>query len=180
MEDGETLEFGGRVFTFLHTRGHANHHLCIFDSKTRGVFTGDAFGVDYKPSRPTKRPFLLCSTAPTDFDADAARASIERIVATGAERVYLTHFGELAAVKEGADVMIESINRMERILRDAIDAKLTGPALQAFCERRIHAAIEEQLAACGTVLEPGAWENLDVHNRINAQGLAYLAEKANG
>ena len=41
------LVFGERRLRFLHTAGHANHHVCIHDSATNGVFTGDSFGIAY-------------------------------------------------------------------------------------------------------------------------------------
>ena len=47
MEDEEVLAFGARELTFLHTRGHANHHFCVADSATGVIFTGDAFGLAY-------------------------------------------------------------------------------------------------------------------------------------
>ncbi len=177
VEDNEALRFGDRLLTFMHTRGHANHHICIHDSTSNGVFTGDAFGVEYKAGRVTKRPFLMCSSAPTDFDPEAARASIRRIIGTGADRVFVAHFGELAAVRAGAEVMFESINRMEAILKDAIASGLTGPALRYFCEARVRTAFEEQIAACGTVLEEGAWRSIETGIRIDAQGIAYLAAR---
>ena len=177
VEDSETLRFGDRVLTFMHTRGHANHHICIHDSKSNGVFTGDAFGVEYKAARVTKRPFLMCSSAPTDFDPEAARESIRRIVDTGAERVFVAHFGELTSVRQGAEVMFESIGRIEAILNDAIASGVKGPALQRFCEDRVRTAFEEQIAACGTVLEEAAWRTINTGIRIDAQGIAYLAER---
>lgn len=39
MGDEEILRWRGREWTFLHTRGHANHHFCIYDSALKGVFT---------------------------------------------------------------------------------------------------------------------------------------------
>jgi len=178
VEDGETLHFGDRVLTFIHTPGHANHHICIHDSRSNGMFTGDTFGVEYNAKRPTKRPFLMCSSAPTDFDPEAARASLRRIVGTGAERVFMAHYGELTAVREGAEVMLESIGRMEAILKDATASGLTGAELVRFCERRIRAAVEEQIAACGTIMEEAGWRTLETGIRIDAQGIAYIAEKS--
>ncbi len=177
VADNETLEFGARALTFMHTRGHANHHICIHDSKSNGVFTGDSFGVEYNSGRVTKRPFLMCSSAPTDFDPDAARDSIRRIVGTGAERVFVAHYGELTDVRGGAEVMLESIDRMERVLKDATDSALDGDALQQFCEEGVRKAFEEQIAACGVVLEETAWQTISTGARIDAQGIAYLAKR---
>jgi glyoxylase-like metal-dependent hydrolase (beta-lactamase superfamily II) len=177
VEDGETLAFGDRVLTFLHTRGHANHHICIHDEKSNGVFTGDMFGVAYNARRPTRRPFLLCSTAPTEFDPAEARASIRTILNTGADRVFLAHYGELRAVREGAEVILSAIDQMEAILHEAVASKLTGEALQRFCEGRMRAAIEDHIGWCGVVIEERDWPSIERGIRIDAQGLAYLAEK---
>jgi len=177
VEDNETLAFGERTLTFLHTRGHANHHICIHDTKSNAVFTGDSFGVEYKAGRVQKRPFLMCSSAPTDFDPEAARQSVHRIVDTGAERVFVAHFGEVTSVREGAEVMLEAIGRLEAIVNAAIESGLKDVALQAFCEQRVRAAFEAQIAACEVVLEETAWRTIDTGIRIDAQGIAFLASK---
>ncbi len=177
VEDGETLAFGERTFTFMQTRGHANHHICIHDSKSNGVFSGDTFGVNYKAKRPTVLPFILYSTAPTDFDPGEARRSIQRILDTGAQRVYLAHYGELQRVREGAEVLFASIDAMEAILNDAEASGLEGDALQRFCEARAERAFRESIEACGVTLEDGAEHQLAIDVRIGAQGLAYVAAK---
>jgi glyoxylase-like metal-dependent hydrolase (beta-lactamase superfamily II) len=59
VEDGERLAFGARTLEFLHTPGHALHHLCILDRDTRELFTGDTFGVSYRESDTAAGPFIL-------------------------------------------------------------------------------------------------------------------------
>ena len=44
-EDGFKLDLNGRELEFIHTPGHANHHYSIWDSLSRGFFTGDTFGL---------------------------------------------------------------------------------------------------------------------------------------
>lgn len=178
MEDGETVDLGRRMLTFLQTPGHAKHHVCIHDSRLNGVFTGDTFGYNYRPSRRSTRPFLLFPTAPTDFDPDAARESIRRILATGAERAYLTHFGELAAIEEGAEVVVASIERMEGIVRDATASGLAGGELQHFCEGRVREAYAAQAAFCGATLDQDDWRRFDGDIPVDAHGVAVLVEKA--
>lgn len=177
VEDDERLEFGGREFRFLHTRGHANHHICIYDSGSNGVFTGDSFGVAFNAKRGGARPFLLCSSAPTDFDPDEARVSVEKILATGAERAYLPHFGELDDIEAGAQSILESIGHMEAILNDAVASARTGKDLDDFCETGIRRAVEHHARACGVVLGEDDWAFLESDLGVNAQGLAMAAEK---
>src|SRR5690606_13064670 len=75
VDDGEVLPLGRRELSFLHTRGHANHHFVVHDRAAGGVFTGDAFGIGY-PALQTDGRFVFPSTSPTDFDPVAARESL--------------------------------------------------------------------------------------------------------
>ena len=38
---------GGRELLFIDTPGHAYHHFCLYDETSRGIFTGDTFGISY-------------------------------------------------------------------------------------------------------------------------------------
>ncbi len=178
VEDEEVLAFGDRTLRFLHTPGHARHHICIYDSGSNGIFTGDAFGISFPPLRRGARPYLLASTPPTDFDADAARDTVRRIVATGAEVAYLTHYGPFAPVDAGAEELLRSIDEMEAVFRAAVDSGKTGDELRALAGEGVRAAAMRQLERCGVTpgREDEAWIAGDVH--MNALGLAYAAERA--
>ena len=177
VEDGETVLLGERPLRFIHTLGHAIHHVCIHDEATSGVFTGDSFGVAYNAQRNSARPFLICSSAPTGFDPEQARVSVRKILDTGAERAYLPHFGFLEPIKEAADVLLESIGQMETILDDATASDLSGLELQAFCEQRVMAAADVHMRACGAVLREDEGALLRVDLQIDAQGIAFVAGK---
>ena len=41
LQDGETIDLGDRVLRVLHTPGHAPGHLCVFESETGLLCTGD-------------------------------------------------------------------------------------------------------------------------------------------
>ncbi len=176
VDDGAQLVFGGRTFTFVHTRGHANHHMCIHDSKSGGVFTGDAFGVEYDDARRGDRPFLLCSSAPTDFDPDEALASVDKVMALHPSCLYLTHYGELADAPAAAPVLKESITRLAQVAGAASNLSLHGAELRAFCVIGVREALQEQADACGTTLTDAERAVLEWYVDINAQGLAVYAE----
>ncbi len=177
VDDGERMTFGGRTFTFAHTRGHANHHMVIHDSGSGGVFTGDAFGVEYDGERRSKRPYLLCSSAPTDFDPGEALASVDKILALNPARLYLTHYGELADVGAAAAVLKESITRLAAIAASAAGLALQGKALQAYCAGGVFKSAEELAGECGYSLTEADRAALEWYTGINAQGLALYAEK---
>ncbi len=97
-EDGQVLELAGRALRFIHTPGHARHHHCIWDERSRGMFTGDTLGVAYPELSSAGRPWLIPATPPTQFDPEALSASVRRILAFDPQRLYLTHYGEVTDV----------------------------------------------------------------------------------
>jgi glyoxylase-like metal-dependent hydrolase (beta-lactamase superfamily II) len=177
VDDHAQMTFGGRTFTFAHTRGHANHHMVIHDSKTGSVFTGDAFGVEYDSERRSDLPFLLCSSAPTDFDPDEALASVDKILALHPSRLYLTHYGELTHAEVAAAVLKESITQLAGIAEAAVDLSLHGEELQAYCAEGVLRAAEGLAGECGFTLSRADYDALDWYTGINSQGLAIYAEK---
>lgn len=44
VDEGAAIDLGQRKLTAIHTPGHDPNHLCFMDSKTRGIFCGDALG----------------------------------------------------------------------------------------------------------------------------------------
>jgi glyoxylase-like metal-dependent hydrolase (beta-lactamase superfamily II) len=176
--DGERLKFGERTLTFLHTPGHANHHICIYDSESNGIFTGDAFGISYGSLRQSRPPCLLPSTPPTDFDPEQARTSIRRIVETGADRAFLGHFGEYRPMQEGGAQLIQALNCMEEILKQVLADDRPGDELITLVEGRIRAATEELLKeTCRLSLTEDEWAWLEPEIQLNAQGLVHAAQR---
>lgn len=177
VDDGERLMLGGRALTLLHTPGHAKHHVCIHDEGTNTVFTGDAFGVAHPALQGGRRPFFLFSCPPTDFDAGQARASIERIVATGAARACVTHYGGHERVGDAGEELRWSVAALESILNDARRRALAGEALFEYCLEEVRRAFLTQLERCGLDTGPANWERIEADWVMNARGLAYYAAK---
>ena len=69
-------------------------------------------------------------TSPTDFDAAAARASLTRIVESGAERAFLTHFGEQRDLHGIAAQLDEQLEAYGAIAEEAFASSLEGEALE--------------------------------------------------
>lgn len=174
MADGEQVALGSRTLTFLHTRGHADHHASILDSGSNGVFTGDSFGLVY-PALQQSGLFAIPSTSPTDFDAEEAKKSLERIVATGAERVFLTHFGEHRELAAIAAQLRAQLDDYGAIVEDAYARGLEGDALEAFCRERVRAIFDRVLGERG--LGGDARALLAMDEDLNGQGIAFAVEK---
>ena len=109
MEDGETINLGERQLEIRHTRGHADHHFCVWDEMSKGWFSGDMFGISYPWFRFPAGDFLIPTTTPTQFNPEAYLASLEVLASYQPRRIYLTHYGELAYTKELADVLARQV-----------------------------------------------------------------------
>lgn len=93
--DGMTFELAGRRFEVLDAPGHARHHVCYYDERSRGWFAGDSFGLAYREIRRGARAFVFPTTTPVQFDPDALHASVARMMERCPERMFLTHYGEV-------------------------------------------------------------------------------------
>jgi len=177
VDDNETIEFGTRTLTFMHTLGHAKHHMCIHDSGSDSVFSGDSFGLSLPTLQHGQKRFIICSSSPTDFDADEARNAVHRILRTDPQRVYLTHFGVVTAVKEAGEQLIWSIDSMESVLEKAIESGLEGSDLLEFCHAGVRDSFREQATNCGFSLSAQDWHVLDPDLILNAQGISFLTDR---
>jgi glyoxylase-like metal-dependent hydrolase (beta-lactamase superfamily II) len=95
--DGLQVQLAGRELLFADTPGHARHHHCIWDATTRGWFTGDTFGLSYREFDTAAGPWMLPTSTPVQFEPDVLRASIQRLLDQGPQRIYLTHYGRVEA-----------------------------------------------------------------------------------
>lgn len=178
MQDGEELEFGERVLKFIFTRGHADHHFCVYDSKSRGIFTGDSFGIGYLDLQ-SRGPFLYPSTTPTQFHPDESRKSVRLIRESGAERAYLTHFGAFEDMAAGEAQMLAGLDVMQEILTAAQTSDRTGDELQRFCEAGVREYFDAKLARHNLALTLTNKERrlLELDVGINAMGIAFAAQR---
>lgn len=130
---GESFSLGGRELRIIDAPGHAPHHLCIFDTGSRGLFAGEALG-SFHPGGGSVVP----GAAPPAFDPDVALETMKRLEELQPAIVFYSHqgagrevkklialarkntvaFGEiiLAALKQGAGYD-EMSRRLEAYLR---------------------------------------------------------------
>lgn len=172
LQDEEKLRWGAREFTFLHTRGHANHHFCIYDSSLEGTFTGDAFGIHY-PSLQLSGLFVFPSTSPTEFHAQEARESIYR-VANCSKRVFPTHFGECKEVLAMKEQLLDWIDFSEELQLRAAQSGLDSAGRLALCQQDIDERFRRELQKRG-LLSAATWELTKLDRELNAAGIAHAA-----
>jgi len=94
VNDGESLQIDNdRSLQFLHTPGHAEHHISIFDTKSKFVYTGDTIGVFYPQLQPEGLTFVLPSTSPNQFSYDSMIQSSKRILELNPSKICFGHYG---------------------------------------------------------------------------------------
>ncbi|HEY0859912.1 MAG TPA: MBL fold metallo-hydrolase, partial [Pseudoxanthomonas sp.] len=115
VADGETVMLAGRALECIDTPGHARHHHCIWDARSRSWFTGDTFGLSYRELDGPQGAFILPTTTPVQFEPEALKASIARMVERAPEAMYLTHYGPVSDVPRLAQSLYEQIDAMVAI-----------------------------------------------------------------
>lgn len=121
LEDGEHFELGTRRLRVLHTRGHAEHHFCIFDERSQSWFSGDMFGISYPALRLEKGSFVIPATTPTQFDPASYKASVEMLAEARPRYCYLTHFNALPFAPEQVDMLCTQLDAYAALGKRASD-----------------------------------------------------------
>jgi glyoxylase-like metal-dependent hydrolase (beta-lactamase superfamily II) len=172
LEDGESVALGDATLRVLHTAGHANHHFVVHDPTLDTVYTGDTFGLVY-PALQGHGRFAVPSTSPTNFDADLARKSIERVLALGTRIVCPTHYGPYEDAAAIAAQVTRFLDRAGAWVEQASRGDETVPEMTRRLAVAWEQAIAEEAPAFGETER--RWLALDVN--LNAQGLAFTADQ---
>lgn len=168
LSDGDRLSLGQRALDVMYTPGHASHHICLVDSQTGAVFTGDALGI-HLPDAGVLRP----ATPPPDIDVELYVQSIERIRERARSVLMLSHFGPVAEVEGICSLAISRLRRWARIVREAMDLTRDLDHIAQALEEGTDSELDEARAR-GVDLE--RYEIL-ASVRTNAAGLMRYWEK---
>jgi glyoxylase-like metal-dependent hydrolase (beta-lactamase superfamily II) len=172
MADGEELAWGSRTLRFIHTLGHASHHMVIHDTGADGVFVGDALGIGRGPHLRPGPAFIIAATAPPEFDAHAAKEAVQRIQATGATRAFLAHYGVFENLDDTAQKLLHNLNQHACLIEDALAQDLPEEALNPFFVNGLQQAFEEHLRWCGVENVAADLHTIAGDVGLNAMGLA--------
>lgn len=175
--DGYTVDLAGRALLCVDTPGHARHHLCVWDERSRAWFTGDTFGLSYREFDSARGAFALPTSSPVQFEPEPLKRSIRTMLARDPAAMYLTHYGRVEDVQRLGAELIEQIDAMVRIARAA--AQAGGDGLHA----RLSAALADYFLARarghGSPLdEAQVRAALAVDVELNAQGLEVWLARA--
>jgi glyoxylase-like metal-dependent hydrolase (beta-lactamase superfamily II) len=172
--DGMRVPLGQRELELIDTPGHALHHHCVWDPASRGWFTGDTFGLSYREFDVDGHPWILPTSTPVQFQPDALRASIDRLLAREPACVYLTHYGclgDVATLGRHLLALLDEVVALGLSLRHA-------PSRQAALSRALLALYITSLRRHGCSMSEGeiaAALALDIE--LNAQGMAIWLDR---
>jgi glyoxylase-like metal-dependent hydrolase (beta-lactamase superfamily II) len=176
--DGMTLNLGSRRLEFIDTPGHALHHHCIWDPVSRGWFTGDTFGLSYRElDNAAGTPWIFPTSTPVQFQPEALRASVNRLLSRAPDAVYLTHYGKLGNVAE--------LGRQQLALLDEVVA--LGRSLRHHAARHqalmngLRTLYWRSLSAHGCELPEDTLDDLlSLDIELNAQGMGIWLDRERG
>ncbi len=171
--DMQTILLAGRPLLVIDTPGHARHHHCLWDARTQGWFTGDTFGLSYRELDTAAGAWVMPTSTPVQFEPDALKQSIARLLAQQPLCMYLTHYGRVADVQRLAGLLLAQI--------DAMVALAVGLRTAPDRHRALHAGLS---ALCATRLQqhgvadvPAALGGLALDIELNAQGLGIWLDR---
>jgi len=166
--DGHVVNLAGRELLCIDTPGHARHHLSVWDARSRAFFPGDTFGLSYREFDTEKGAFILPTTTPVQFDPDALKASIQRMLSFRPQQMFLTHYSRVTDVGRLAHDLFEQIDAMVDIaLAHAADADRHAHIMASLTQLYISRARAHGCAFDDTRVR----ELLAMDIELNAQGL---------
>ncbi|WCE05264.1 MBL fold metallo-hydrolase [Pseudoxanthomonas sp. JBR18] len=177
--DGHVVDHNGRPLLCLDTPGHARHHYCVWDARSVCWFTGDTFGLSYRELDGPQGAFILPTSSPVQFEPDALKQSIARLLAYQPQGMYLTHYGRVgetyAQVEQLAQALYEQINAMAKLGQDfESHPDRHGKLLEGLTALYQQRAREAQVP----LDEAQVHEALAMDIELNAQGLACWLDRA--
>ncbi len=87
IDDGDQIDLGSRQLEIIYTRGHANHHFCLLENRTQGLFCGDTLGM-YFPQVDG-----IVTVCPEGFNLQLQLESIDRLEKLNPKCLFFAHEG---------------------------------------------------------------------------------------
>lgn len=173
-EDEQWIDFNGRKVQPLFTEGHARHHYCLNDPASRGVFTGDSFGISYRELDTAAGEFIYPTTTPASFDPDEAHKAVDRVMGCDPRQLYLTHYSRVTDLARLADDMHAGIDAFAKMALEHRDTQDRGKRI----EDAMFEYLSRRLLAHGFNGDRDAmWSVVDIDVILNSAGLVSWLER---
>ncbi len=172
-----SLDMNGRQLLFLDTPGHANHHCCIVDEKSDGIFSGDTFGLSYREFDTKHGAFIFPTTSPIHFNPEAMLGSIDRIMSHNPENIYFAHFGKVSDIPRLAQSLRHRLDQFIALANQVADE---GEHRLALLQKGVEHILSSELKDHGyPATTEQAPEILHLDIELNAQGLGVWLDRKN-
>lgn len=166
--DGMGLQLGARHLELIHTPGHARHHHCLWDERSRTWITGDTFGLSYPELANARGRWITPTAAPVQFDPLPLKASVRRLLEREPVALCVTHYGRVPNAPHLRPLLLDQIDEMAAIGERLRHASGRHAAL---CDA-LRAMVRRRLADHGFTDVPDRIALLAMDIELNAQGLA--------
>jgi len=167
VKDGDRIDLGDRSLLAIATPGHTRAHVSYLDESTGALICGDALGINL-PNFDVVRP----ATPPADFSLEESLESIEKIRESGADEVYVAHFGLVQGdLGRSCDRSAAALERWwEMFERERFESHGEEDLL-----RRVHCALEAGMEP----IRPGQRRILETVNPawLNLSGMSLAASR---
>lgn len=171
--DGMTLALGERALEFMDTPGHARHHHCIWDERSRCWFTGDTFGLSYPEFTSHRGRWILPTSPPVQFEPEPLKSSVRRLLARNPAGICLTHFGRVDEVQRLGALLLEQIDEMVAVARQYQHSVDRHAALK----RGLGEACRRRVAEHGLTDVDAMLALLAFDIELNAQGIGVWLDR---
>lgn len=147
--EGTIINLGGRLIAVWETPGHARHHICFYDRKTKGLFSGDTAGV-YTPrlSKLLNQPVTRPATPGPDFDGALMLQDLYRLACSEVQNLYFTHFGAAAPAQLLLERVIGQLSVHMHMAKNYAEkedpVRKLGRALQEEIKKGLHSSLAQQ------------------------------------
>lgn len=95
VDDNASIPLGKMRLRFLHTQGHAPHHLCVYEEANALLFTGDSVSGTYPGF-----PVFVPPSVPPSFDFFGAVSDLRRLMGLEPRLLMTPHFGVRRASRD--------------------------------------------------------------------------------
>ncbi len=125
VREGDTIELSRRQsLRIIDAPGHAPHQICIYETRSGGLFSGEAAGSLLADQR-----ILLPLNSPPSFDLEKFIKTIKKLTELKATALYYSHFGATSAVERCLKMAMERALIWDGIVTEAIrENRLDGIA----------------------------------------------------
>lgn len=117
VRDGEVISLGEKELQVIYSPGHAYHHISFFESKSRGLFVGEALG-NILPGT----DFVLPPVAPPKFDLVAYIETLNKLRELSPVLLFYPHNGAQVEAEKRFKLTYDSLRMCFRLVAEAVKA----------------------------------------------------------